>query len=129
MWWSFATEAAESQQMSMGQGWHYDLDGYRAIAFFFYLTDVDESSGPHILVPGSHLNKPWRGLLSLYKGRSDAEIESWYGKQRHVTICGRAGSGFAEDIFCFHKGLQPTRGERLIVQVRFGVRSYGQSGD
>jgi hypothetical protein len=35
MWWNFATEASASEQMALGQGFHYDLDGYRAVAFFF----------------------------------------------------------------------------------------------
>jgi hypothetical protein len=127
IWWSFATDAEASQQMSMGQGWHYDLDGYRALAFFFYLTDVDSSTGPHILIRGSHTQKPWKSLVSLHKGRSDAEITKWYGKERHVTICGPAGSGFAEDIFCFHKGLHPKQGERLVLQLRYGIYDYGKT--
>jgi hypothetical protein len=61
----------------------------------------------------------------MYKGRSDAEIESSYGLERQIVSCGRAGSGFAEDIFGFHKGLHPESGDRLIVQVRYGLRDYG----
>jgi Phytanoyl-CoA dioxygenase (PhyH) len=124
MWWSFASEADAVQQRTLGQGFHYDLDGYRALAFFFYLTDVTLANGPHILVSGSHKQKPLKALVSLHKSRSDAEITAWYGEQRQMVLCGSAGEGFAEDIFCFHKGLHPKSGDRLILQLRFGLRNY-----
>ncbi len=126
MWWSFPSHASKEQQINLGQGYHYDLDGYRALAFFFYLTDVGPDCGPHVYVPGSHVRKPLKSLLSLRKSRTDAEIENWYGAQRPVTACGAAGSGFAEDIFCFHKGSHPIGGERLILQIRFGIEKYGR---
>lgn len=127
IWWNFATAANAEQQMSLGQGFHYDLDGYKALAFFFYLTEVTPTTGPHICVPGSHKTKPLKSLLSLHKGRSDAEIEKWYGRDRQVSICGPAGSGFAEDIFCFHKGGHPETADRLILQLRYGLCNYDKS--
>jgi hypothetical protein len=125
MWWSFAGPTDAKQQMRDGQGFHYDIDGYRALAFFFYLTDVGPSNGPHVYVRGSHTRKVLRHILSIYKGRNDAEIEKVYGRERQVVCCGPAGSGFAEDIFGFHKGQPPRGGDRLIVQLRFGLRDYG----
>jgi hypothetical protein len=129
MWWSFASEADAAQQRSLGQGFHYDIDGYRALAFFFYLTDVTPASGPHICVRGSHTEKPLKALVSLHKSRSDSEIAAWYGTERQTVVCGAAGEGFAEDIFCFHKGLHPESGDRLILQLRFGLRNYDAKGD
>jgi hypothetical protein len=129
MWWSFASEADAAQQRSLGQGFHYDIDGYRALAFFFYLTDVTPLNGAHICVRGSHSEKPLKALVSLHKSRSDAEIAEWYGLERQMVLCGSAGDGFAEDIFCFHKGLHPEGGDRLILQVRFGLRNYDVKGD
>jgi hypothetical protein len=129
MWWSFASETDAAQQRSLGQGFHYDIDGYRALAFFFYLTDVTPASGPHICVRGSHTEKPLKALVSLHKSRSNSEIAAWYGMERQMVVCGAAGEGFAEDIFCFHKGLQPESGDRLILQLRFGLRNYDAKGD
>jgi hypothetical protein len=71
------------------------------------------------------VEKQLRHIVSMYKSRSDAEIERSYGLERQIVSCGRAGSGFAEDIFGFHKGLHPESGDRLIVQVRYGLRDYG----
>jgi hypothetical protein len=125
MWWSFAVPADHEQQNAAGQGFHYDIDGYRGLTFFFYLTDVGPSSGPHIYVRKTHRKKSLRHLLSLYKGQSDLEIEKQYGRDQQVQLCGPAGSGFAEDIFGFHKGMHPVSDNRLIVQVRYGLRDYG----
>jgi hypothetical protein len=125
MWWSFAGPTDAKQQMKDGQGFHYDIDGYRALAFFFYLTDVGLSNGPHIYVRGSHTKKLLRHIASIYKGRGDDEIERAYGRERQIVCCGPAGSGFAEAIFGFHKGLHPESGDRLVVQLRYGLRDYG----
>jgi hypothetical protein len=95
---------------------------------FFLLTDVGLSNGPHIYVLGSHVKKPLKHLVSIYKGRSDAEIETCYGLERQDTLCGPARFGFAEDVFDFHKGLHPERGDRLIFQLRYGLRDNEISG-
>jgi hypothetical protein len=123
MWWSFAGPADSEQRREAGQGFHYDIDGYRGLTFFFYLTDVRPSSGPHVYVRGTHVKKSWRHLVSLYKGRTDAEITKCYGSENQVLLCGPAGSGFAEDIFGFRKGMVPERVDRLIIQLRYGRRA------
>ncbi len=129
MWWSFAGRADTEEQMEAGQGFHYDIDGYGGLAFFFYLTDVGPSSGPHVYIRGSHIKRLWKHSFSIYKGRDDAEIEKCYGLERQIVLCGPAGSGFAEDIFGFHKGLHPESTDRLIVQLRYGLRDYGTGRD
>ena len=129
MWWSFASPATVEEQMKAGQGFHYDIDGFRALTFFFYLTDVGPSNGPHVYVRGTHVKKSLRHIVSMYKGRGDAEIERCYGREHQIVSCGPAGSGFAEDIFGFHKGLHPVSGDRLIVQVRYGLRDYATGWD
>lgn len=125
MWWSFSGPVDARQQEEAGQGFHYDVDGYRALAFFFYLTDVGPSNGPHVYVRGTHGGKLLKHIVSIHKGRHDDEIERSYGRESQIVCCGPVGSGFAEDIFGFHKGLHPEAGERLMVQLRYGLRDYG----
>jgi hypothetical protein len=125
MWWSLAGPADSQQKMESGQNFHYDIDGYRGLAFFFYLTDVEPSAGPHVYVRGTHMKKALKHVVSLHKARTDEEIEQCYGPENQIHLCGPAGSGFAEDIFGFHKGADPESVDRLIVQVRFGLRDYG----
>ncbi|MFZ0590313.1 MAG: hypothetical protein WAM39_07515 [Bryobacteraceae bacterium] len=129
MWWSFATPTTADQQMENGQAFHFDLDGYRSVAFFFYLTEVGLDSGPHVCVRGSHKRKLWRHLLSLHKSRREEEIESAYPSKDILVLSGKEGEGFAEDTFCFHKGLAPRSRDRLLLQIRFALRDYGTGRD
>jgi hypothetical protein len=129
MWWSFSGPADAKSKKEAGQGFHYDLDGYRAIAFFFYLTDVGPENGPHVYVRGTHSTKAFKHVVSLHKGRNDDEIERRYGAEKQEICCGASGTGFAEDIFGFHKGQHPEKGERLLVQLRYGLRDYGTGQD
>ncbi|MDH3603291.1 MAG: hypothetical protein OEU26_27060, partial [Candidatus Tectomicrobia bacterium] len=50
LWWSFPTEISIYHQFKYGQTFHYDIDDYAALKFFFYMTDVRTTSGPHVCV-------------------------------------------------------------------------------
>jgi hypothetical protein len=127
IWWSFPASSNDDRQRRDGQQFHFDLDDYRALSFFFYLYDVDDRSGPHVVVKGSHRWKPLRYLVSLGKSKSREEIIAAYGRDQVVTIRGRAGSGFVEDLFCYHKGDHPRSRGRLLLQLRFGFTKYGKA--
>ena len=123
--WTFAVGEAVSENMSGLFRFHYDLEDYRFIKFFFYLTDVDELSTPHVCVRGSHNNKKLRHQFSLVRERNDAEIINYYGKENVETVYGKAGSGFVEDFYCFHKGTLPVYKNRLVLEVKFAMNDYG----
>lgn len=127
LWWSFPVEGTPMEQLKAAQVFHYDLDDYRFIKFFFYLTDVDLTSGPHILLRGTHKNKPLSHQLLGVRcaSKPDEEIVDIYGAENLVTVCGSAGLGFAEDATCFHKGTLPTHKERLLLQIEYAINSYG----
>jgi hypothetical protein len=124
IWWSFPGPADSEEQRLAGQGFHYDIDSYRGLTFFFYLTNVGPSNGAHVYVRGTHAKKLWKDSFCIHKGRSDAEINESYGSEHQILFCGPAGYGFAEDIFGFHKGLHPESGDRLMIQVGYGLRDY-----
>jgi len=127
LFWSFPVLATPLDRLDAAQVYHYDMDDYRFIKFFFYLTDVDLSSGPHICIRGSHKNKKFShqllGLRCASKG--DKEIVDYYGAENVVTICGQAGFGFVEDAYCFHKGTPPRDKDRLILQIEYAINNYG----
>jgi len=128
LWWSFPTSARPAQQAKAAQRFHFDLDDYSFVKFFFYLTDVDEFSGPHICIRGSH--KKHKFLHQLLRGRSpEKDIVDYYGAENVMTICGEAGFGFAEDTIAFHKGTPPLTKSRLILQIEFATHNYGMQND
>lgn len=128
LWWLFVNET----DYDLNKGayfFHYDLDDYQCLKMFFYITNVNSSDGPHVYVKGSHKKKKLKYLLSLFKLRSDQEIIDYYGQENLVPICGEAGSGFIEDVYCFHKATPPQKSDRLMLQVQFALNNYGNSSD
>ena len=103
---------------------HYDLDDYRALKFFFYLTDVDALSGSHLCVAGSHNRRKLEHYI--FRSQTDREIIDYYGSDKIVRICGQAGYGFAEDPFCFHRGSTPVTSPRLMIQLEFALYDHGK---
>ncbi|MCC5666573.1 hypothetical protein LC653_22455 [Nostoc sp. CHAB 5784] len=128
MWWSFSGKTTYYEKSQAAQLFHYDIDDYRFLKFFFYLTDVDDQSGPHVCVRGSH-NKKKLSHLWLRKRETDEEIIDYYGSESLVKICGNTGFGFVEDPLCFHKGITPTHKDRLILQIEFARTDYGMQHD
>lgn len=125
--WSFPVAGNVVQKREAAQVFHYDLDDYRFIKFFFYLTDVDMSSGPHTYVSGTHKGKK---LLHQLIGMRCADIDDQkivelYGDRNVVNICGKAGFGFVENPLCFHRGTQPTAKPRLMLQIEYAINDYG----
>lgn len=128
LWWSFAKEVTYSEQCKASQMFHYDIDDYCFLKFFFYLTDVDLSSGPHVCIRGSHEKKNFLHEL-LCKRAYDKTIIDHYGSDSVVTICEKAGVGFVEDTLCFHKGTTPTHRDRLMLTIEFAINDYKMQND
>lgn len=123
VWWSFPTgkaSDADKNLASLGK-YHFDLDDWRMLKFFFYLAPVDEGTGPHVYVRGSHKRRALKHQLTLLVGHSAEEVLDVYGQQSPVTLTGEAGLGFVEDPFGFHMGTVPARTPRLMMEVGFGV--------
>ena len=128
LWWSFVTESSLQARRKAAQLFHYDLDDYRFIKFFFYLTNVDSLSGAHACIQGTHRRKKFAHEWHKKRFR-DAEIVEAYGVEKLVTIRGNAGFGFVEDTLCFHKGMPPIRHDRLMLQLEFATRDYRMQHD
>jgi hypothetical protein len=121
LFWSFATRATSAERMPFAQVFfHYDMYDYRALNFFFYLTNVDLNSGAHLCVRGTHRKKKIFHKLSLFLRKKDEEIFEGYGKENVVRLCGGAGFGFIEDPYCFHRAMPPTQCDRLMLMITFG---------
>jgi len=127
IWWSFPTQASEADRsMASLDKFHFDLDDWRMLKFFFNLVDVDEGTGPHVFVKGSHKRRRVKHQLTLLVGHSADEVLDYYGRASTVTLTGKAGSGFVEDPFGFHMGTVPTQKPRLMMEVGFGVSKPSQ---
>lgn len=118
IWWSFPLLTQDGEIIETDYyGYHYDIDDVKFLKLFIYLNDVDDKTGPHVVVSGSHRKRSWKTILNRRLNNDVAE--RWF-KNRFVTITGEAGSAFFEDTFAYHKGSTPIN-PRLVFQVEFGV--------
>ena len=120
LWWSFADDLSLEERRSQFQtiDYHYDIHGFNFFYVSFYLTDVDEKSGAHRLVRGSHVNKKISMLLRSARVPEEL-IAKNYSPTDIITIEGKAGKCFLEDASCFHKALPPIENDRLLLQLRY----------
>ena len=108
-WWSYATGIGPQQ----AENYHRDVDDLRFIKLFVYLTDVTPETGPHKYV----LRSASDPRLTAIRRYDDAEVHETFGLENVRTMTSRAGEGFLEDTYGFHKGQPVQSGHRLLFQV------------
>lgn len=118
--WSFACDLDESetQKLYPPTNFHYDVAGFNFVTASFFITDVDENTGPHIMIKKSHNRKP---LQMLFRSNIQKEADVWryYDRSEQLTITGNAGFGFFQDPSCIHRLKLPRNSDRLILQIRY----------
>lgn len=131
LWWTFPVLACEADREKHAHVYHRDVDDFRFFKFFFYLTDVPAGEGAHFCVVASHRHPPQLRAGDRWNIRrySDEEITSNYPSNLIREICGGAGTGFAENTLCIHKGSTPKTKERLLLQLQFALFDYGAMHD
>lgn len=100
---------------------HSDRRRLFFVKFFIYLTDVTTKNGPHVIVPGSHCERP----LSLRSDRryEDAEIDGF--RNEPLELLGKAGTVIAVDTQALHKGKMIEEESRLILEMQFSTDLLG----
>ena len=119
-WWSLPAGDGKALQ---AENFHRDVDDWRFIKLFVYLTDVDSESGPHVYVPGSHNTDK----LAKIRRYTEEEVHSAFGPECEKRFTGPAGTAFLENTYGFHRGFPPRSKPRLIVQATYCIQSvpYG----
>jgi hypothetical protein len=124
--WSFPCLPTREEKVETAQVFHCDINDYKTLKFFFYLSDVGRDDGPHAYIKKEPRR---RTLLHQALGQRVAslpedQLVDTYGAQQVVTVCGGAGLGFVGDPYYFHRGSTPTRESRLMLQIEVGCRRY-----
>lgn len=136
-WVSFA-KPDEDISARDAQLFHFDLDDYRFVKQFVYLTDVDEGTGPHVYAPTTHRPKEIREMRSRHaalNGGAPERFDEWYfGALRKtddevreicgvepVSITAPAGTRILANTEGLHKGAIPRTGDRWMVQFLYGI--------
>ena len=112
-WWSLPNRAAPREE----QFFHRDNDSIRFLKMFIYLTDVEEDSGPHVFIPGSHLTDEFSELGGRRFEDEELARAGLLDCAKHFV--GPFGMTFLEDTSGLHKGQLPIDKPRLILQIRY----------
>lgn len=121
MWWSIPfSSKAEDRAAQM---YHFDMDRFKFIKFFFYLNDVNNNNGPHCYVRGSHKRLPKEILQD--RRIKDEEVAKHYPGNDILELTGGKGSIIAVDTRGLHKGKPLTEGKRLLFQIEFSNSLFG----
>jgi hypothetical protein len=120
LFWSFASDAALAVRKIARQTteFHFDVYSYSFAYAAYYLLDTDRHNGAHVMIAGSHKDKPTSWLFGS-ANQKDEVVYAHYPKDKVLIIEGKAGTGFWQDSSCYHKALPPERSERLLFQVRY----------
>jgi len=126
MAWGFPTPNTLMDRIKTARVYHCDINDYKTIKFFFYLTDVNLEDGPHAYIKGTHRR---RQILHQLIGQGcakipDEDLVELYGRDQVEVITGPAGIGFGGDPYCLHKGMVPQRSARLLLQLEYGIHPY-----
>lgn len=113
--WSIASPLPDDviRQQYPPASFHYDIAGYNFMTVYFYITDVDVDSGPHVMIRDSRTDKPFKMLISGGR-QSDKAVLDYYGQEKEMVITGSRGFGFVQDPSCFHKVKPPKTSHRLL---------------
>jgi len=136
-WQSFC-DPEGAKQAQDAQLFHYDQDDYRFCKVFIYLNDVDRNGGPHVYIPESHRpdviatrrppeGDPKRDAFDQWYfktlRKSDADSISWLGREPDY-VTGPAGSVFVANTEGIHRGEPPSRHDRAVIQLVFGITPF-----
>lgn len=126
LWWTFPVTPSPSVQKKHAHFFHRDIDDFKFLKFFFYLTDVKEDDGAHWLVLKSHKHPPHIALRDFFFTRrfTDQEISNYYEEGQIKEVTAPKYTGFAEDTLCVHKAATPKKDPRLILHIQFGLFNF-----
>lgn len=119
LWWSLPGH----KDPEHAELFHRDVDDWKFIKLFIYLTDVDENAGPHVFVKGSQAEN----RLMPIRRYDDKEVIDNFGKENVMYLEGVSGTAFLENTFGLHKGQLPKEKKRLLLQFQYSMFPIGIS--
>lgn len=115
------SEAGKAAQAS--QRWHRDYEEIRMCKMFIYLSDVTESSGPFIYIPGSHLGGKYRAVFPQKPGRGcyppEGGVEEAIPSSEYLVATGVAGTVLFADTTGLHRGGLGREGGRIMYTAGY----------
>jgi hypothetical protein len=94
---------------------HYDILDFKSLTLFIYLTDIDSSSGAHMIIEGTHNSKTLKELSNITL--DDGLAKEKFG-DRIKVILGKKGMAFFEETSTYHK-VEVCKSRRLLLSIDY----------
>ena len=108
------------------QSYHFDVDYKKFFKIILYFTNVNyEEDGAHVYIPGTHINKLKRHIVT--DRFNDEDIENSYKKKK--IFIGTKGSFFFVDTFGIHKGAAVKNNFRVAMIIEYGKDHFKYSNN
>ncbi len=98
-----------------GDAFHYDALDFKSLTIFIYLTDVDPSCGPHVLIERTHRTKRFSEIRNIIL--DDIAAHQSFG-DRIKMIVGQQGTVLFEETSSFHKASR-CHTMRLLLSIDY----------
>lgn len=117
-WWTKAGKVPSDTKF-YDDMFHRDVDDYKFLKLFVYLTDVSPNNGAHSFIKSSHLSSKFTERRTF----TDEEISENFPASDHMVMTGKRGCGFLEDTWGLHRSRPCVEGERLVLHFLYGITS------
>lgn len=126
-WWSTSNKISPNAESENAQMYHFDMERIKWLKYFIYVNDVTLINGPHCFVKGTHLSgqQPFEIRKKGYTRIPDHEIQKLFPQEKIEVFTGKRGTGILEDTRGYHKGMPPSQGKRLILQMEYCSSLFG----
>jgi hypothetical protein len=104
------------RQAARFQQYHRDVDDWRFLKLFIYLSTVDEDAA-HTFVRGSHA-KAFGLTAAPY---TQEGLEARFGARKLTAISGPRGTTFMADTLGVHRAGRPREQGRLVLQAQYSL--------
>lgn len=105
------------------QLFHRDFDDESIVKIFFYLTDVDQETGPLQIIDKNMSKSILNKTNFRYNLRSD-KVGDLINKDDIISLFGKKGDCYMVDTSqCYHRGARELKKDRLILYANFSTRS------
>ena len=131
LWWTFPGNHSDEDKQKHAHYYHRDIDDFKFLKLFIYISDVNDDAGPHIVVKKTHQKKLISKISDYWVERryKDIEIEQNIKKDQVLHIKGKPGTSFFENTLCLHKGTTPKKIPRLVLQFEWALNDYHSASD
>ena len=97
--------------------YHRDVEDFKFVKLFVYLSDVSKENGPHRYIRGSHRTAALTKRMPI----PNEMAENGCDPKDVITMTGKAGSGFVEDTWGLHRAVSIESGERLVLTITYSL--------